>query len=147
MKYFNAEMIEKAKTVKSAEELLELVKANGVEMTADEAATYFAQLNPKSGELSDDELDNVAGGACASDSTGRAVVTSGCQCFTGQFQPNSVLSPEEFAIKRPVYRKDFLARTDNLEIRALWCQFAAKDTCGSCIHLEFEGGIGVCGKS
>ena len=147
MKYFNAEMIEKAKTVKSAEELLELVKANGVEMTADEAATYFAQLNPKSGELDDNDLDNVSGGACTSKSTGRTVVTSGCQCFTGQFQLNSTLSPEEFAIKRPVYRKDFLARTDNLEIRALWCQFAAKDTCGSCIHLEFEGNTGVCGKS
>lgn len=48
MKNFNAEMIEKAKTAKSTEELLELAKANGVEMTADEAATYFAQLNPKS---------------------------------------------------------------------------------------------------
>jgi hypothetical protein len=56
-------MIEKAKAAKSAEELLELAKANGVEMTADEAATYFAQLNPKSGELDDDDLDAVAGGA------------------------------------------------------------------------------------
>ena len=34
-------------------------------MTADEAATYFAQLNPKRGELDDDDLDAVAGGACA----------------------------------------------------------------------------------
>ena len=57
------EMIEKAKTAKSAEELFEIAKAGGVEMTADEAATYFAQLNPKSGELDDDDLDNVAGGA------------------------------------------------------------------------------------
>ena len=57
------EMIEKAKAAKSAEELLEIAKAGGVEMTASEAATYFAQLNPKSGELDDDELDNVAGGA------------------------------------------------------------------------------------
>ena len=63
MKNSTPEMIEKAKAAKSAEELLELAKANGVEMTADEAATYFAQLNPKSGELSDDDLDNVAGGA------------------------------------------------------------------------------------
>ena len=62
MKNFNAEMIEKAKTVKSAEELLEFAKANGVEMTEDEAATYFAQLNPKSGELDADDLDNVSGG-------------------------------------------------------------------------------------
>ena len=65
MKNFNAEMIEKAKVAKSVEELLELAKANGVEMTADEATIYFAQLNPKSGELSDDDLDAVAGGACA----------------------------------------------------------------------------------
>ena len=65
MKNFNAEMIEKAKAAKSAEELLELAKASNVEMTADEAATYFAQLNPKSGVLDDDDLDAVAGGACA----------------------------------------------------------------------------------
>ena len=61
---FNAEMIEKAKVAKTAEELYEIAKANGVEMTADEVATYFAQLNPKSGELNDDDLDSVAGGAC-----------------------------------------------------------------------------------
>ena len=67
MKNFNIEMIEKAKAVKSAEELLELAKANGVEMTADEAATYFAQLGPKSVELNDDDLDAVAGGGCNDD--------------------------------------------------------------------------------
>ena len=58
MKNFNAEMIERAKVAKSAEELLEIAKANNIEMTADEAATYFAQLNPKSGELSDDGDDD-----------------------------------------------------------------------------------------
>ena len=63
MKNLTPEMIEKAKTAKSAEELFEIAKTDGMEMTADEAATYFAQLNPKSGELDDDELDNVAGGA------------------------------------------------------------------------------------
>ena len=63
MKNLKPEMIEKAKAAKSAEELLELAKENNVEMTADEAATYFAQLGPKSGELDDDDLDNVAGGA------------------------------------------------------------------------------------
>ena len=62
MKNLTPEMIEKAKAAKSAEELLEVAKANGVEMTADEAATYFAQLNPQSGELDDDDLDGVSGG-------------------------------------------------------------------------------------
>ena len=64
MKNLTPEMIEKAKAAKSAEELLALAKENNVEMTADEAATYFAQLNPTSGELDDDDLDAVAGGAC-----------------------------------------------------------------------------------
>ena len=63
MKNLTPEMIEKAKAAKSAEELLDLAKENNVEMTADEAKTYFAQLNPKSGELNDDDLDAVAGGA------------------------------------------------------------------------------------
>ena len=62
MNNLTPEMIEKAKVAKTAEELYEIAKANNIEMTADEAATYFAQLTPKSGELDDDDLDNVAGG-------------------------------------------------------------------------------------
>ena len=65
MKNLTPEMIEKAKAAKSAEELLPLAKEYNIEMTADEAKIYYAQLNPKSGELDDDDLDSVAGGACA----------------------------------------------------------------------------------
>ena len=60
MKY-SKELIEKAKTAKTAEELLAMAKAENIEMTAEEAAKYFAELH-KTGELSDEELDNVAGG-------------------------------------------------------------------------------------
>ena len=55
------ELLEKAKAAKSAEELLALAKNEGIELTAEQAAKAFAELN-KSGELSDEELDNVAGG-------------------------------------------------------------------------------------
>ena len=87
MKNITPEMIEKAKAAKTAAELLALAKDNGVEMTADEAATYFAQLSPKSGEISDDELDSVAGGACQSKEKPfekKVRVTSGqtCKCGT-----------------------------------------------------------------
>lgn len=58
---FSKELIEKAKTAKSAEELLAMAKAENIELTEEEAAKAFAELN-KSGELSDEELDNVAGG-------------------------------------------------------------------------------------
>ena len=57
------ELLEKAKTAKSAEELLEMAKAENIELTEEQAAKAFAELN-KTGELSDEELDNVAGGGC-----------------------------------------------------------------------------------
>ena len=58
---FSNEMIEKAKTAKTAEELLAMAKAEKIELTEEEATKAFAELN-KNGELSDEELDNVAGG-------------------------------------------------------------------------------------
>lgn len=67
MQCFDDKMIQNAKAAKSATELLEFAKANGVKLTKEEASAYFKQLNPKCGELDDDELDNVAGGACSQD--------------------------------------------------------------------------------
>ena len=67
MKNLTTELIAKAKAAKSAEELFEIAKANNVEMTEEEAKTYFAQLNAN-GAVSDDELDIVAGGlGCPND--------------------------------------------------------------------------------
>ena len=86
MTNFTPELVEKAKAAASAEQLLEIAKAAGVEMTPAEAATYFAQLNPKSGELDDDDLDAVSGGACegyeaTKERYDRAIiVTSGQTC-------------------------------------------------------------------
>ena len=55
------EMMAKAKTAKSMQELLEMAKAENIELSAEEAEKAFEKLN-KSGELSDEELDNVSGG-------------------------------------------------------------------------------------
>ena len=66
MKKFTPDLIATAKTAKSAEELWELAKANNVELTEEEAKTYFEQLSAI-GAVSDDELDAVAGGACGND--------------------------------------------------------------------------------
>ena len=55
------ELLKKAKTAKTAEELLELAKAENIELSAEQAAKAFAEMN-KTGELSDEELDNVSGG-------------------------------------------------------------------------------------
>ena len=61
MNNLTPELIAKAKAAKSAQELLELAKANNVDLTETEAKTYFEQLNAN-GAVSDDELDIVAGG-------------------------------------------------------------------------------------
>ena len=60
----NKELLSKAKEAKTPEELLTLAKENGTELTEAEAKTYFDLLHPQTGELSDDELDNVSGGGC-----------------------------------------------------------------------------------
>ena len=58
---FTDEMLEKAKTAKSAEELLAMAKAENIALTEEQAAKAFAELK-RSGEIADEELDNVAGG-------------------------------------------------------------------------------------
>jgi predicted ribosomally synthesized peptide with nif11-like leader len=107
MKNLTPEMIEKAKAAKSAEELLEIAKANGVEMTAEEAATYFAQLNPKSGELDDDDLDNVAGGGCGSSDDNtiyeKVRVTSGETCPKCGTNIVSLLKAPEWSTNGPYF--------------------------------------------
>ena len=55
------ELLEKAKTAKTAEELLAMAKAENIELTEEQAEKAFAELN-RTGELSDEELDNVSGG-------------------------------------------------------------------------------------
>ena len=65
MKNFNAEMIEKAQAAKSAEELFELAKAEGIDITEDEARKYFEQINLP--DLDDELLDMVSGGAIVSE--------------------------------------------------------------------------------
>ena len=78
------ELLEKAKTAKTAEELLAMAKAEKIELTEEEATKAFAELN-KTGELSDEELDNVAGGGCgdsnkSGDTPKYSVGQRGCTC-------------------------------------------------------------------
>ena len=60
----NNEIRTKAKAAKTPEELIEIATENDVEMTEESAKAYFDLLHPKTGEMSDDELDNVSGGGC-----------------------------------------------------------------------------------
>ena len=63
---FTPELIAAAKTADSPEALIAMAKEQGVTLSDSEAALYFRQLHESSGELTDDELDTVSGGACGS---------------------------------------------------------------------------------
>ena len=56
----NNEIFAKLKEAKSAEELVEIAKANGAEITAENAQKLFSQIS--GGELSEDDLEKIAGG-------------------------------------------------------------------------------------
>ena len=59
------EQIEKALACKDAEELMRIAKADGYEMTVEEAEAYIAELSDF--ELDDETLSKAAGGACDDD--------------------------------------------------------------------------------
>lgn len=114
------ELSQKAKAAKSAEELLSLAKENGLELTSEEAAAYFAQLN-KGGELSDEELSNVAGGGCHQ-KDGRLVVTIRYSC-------------ENFICKH-------CGRTYSQSHKHAGVPISPG--CDICKYMSYEGGLWLC---
>jgi len=55
------ELISKAKTARSAEELIKIAEGEGVKLEEKDAEAFFTKLNQPE-ELADEELDAVAGG-------------------------------------------------------------------------------------
>ena len=134
---FTPELIEKARQANSPEELLSLAKENNIELSEDKAKEYFERLN-KSGELADEELNNVSGGGCDIKKGGKkyTVVTKWCECFTGQHDINTLTNGK-------------FKRDDNHSLRKIWWNFSVGryNHCGTCTHLAFKGGTGYCDLS
>jgi len=130
------ELIEKAKVAKTAEELLALAKENGIELTEESAKAYFEQLH-KNGELSENELENVAGGGCYRD--GKLVVThmNGCnywRCYScgEKTTTNTGLIFYDNLIPGTYYHA---CKTDSTPIAAV---------CGNCKYSDSDAGLLVC---
>ena len=124
----NKELLEKARQANSAEELLALAKENNVEFTQEQAEAYFDQMN-KSGELSDDELDNVAGGTCYKGK--RPVVTLGNRC-------------ERWICK---YCGETLGDCDNIQGNQHECSVErnwVNIICSSCKYCKYENALWLC---
>ncbi len=126
----NEELIAKARQASSSEEIMKIAEENDIEMCKEEAEMIYKQLHT-SGEVSDEELESVAGGGCKG-SGGLTIVTSACKCFNGQFEQAD------------------LSRSSDMQI--MWSVFSGggnntKKVCGECKHLVFKSGIGYCGVS
>ena len=119
----NNEIRAKAKAAKTPEELIEIAKENDVEMTEESAKAYFDLLHPKTGEISDDELDEVAGGACYR-GDGRMVTTVANLC-------------REWRCKKDGSRME----SDH---RPICCKCGKTAFCSSCKFCTYEKGLWLC---
>lgn len=68
---YSAELIKLARAAKTPEELQSLAEEHQIVLSEEQAKAYFDRLN-QAGALSDEELDNVAGGGCG-DSSGSGI--------------------------------------------------------------------------
>ena len=116
----NNEILAKAKAAKTPEELIEIARENDVEMTEESAKAYVDLLHPKTGEMSDDELDNVAGGACYR-GDGRMVTTVANLC-------------REWRCKKDGSRME----SDH---RPICCKCGKTAFCSNCKFCTYEKGL------
>ena len=119
----NKELLAKAKNAKTPEELIALAKENGTEMTEESAEAYCNLLHPQNGEVSDDELDNVAGGGCHNG--GKLVVSVMHYC-------------DEWRCKDDGSQCDI----DGILVNCNTCRVAAY--CFSCKYCSYEKGLWLC---
>ncbi len=123
----NKELISKAKTAKTPEELLCLAKENGEEMTEEGAKAYFELLHPKTGEIADDELENVSGGNCYN--SGRLVVTTQFYCWDWQCKSGC----EKDIVETSAFPHHAVCKNCG---NIYWCKF--------CKYCSYERGLWLC---
>ncbi len=133
----NEELLKKARGASSPEELLKLAKENGMEEFTEESAKAYFETLHRSGELSDDELENAAGG-CSSG--GRKVVTLGNVCSNYDFwRCKHCLAPYQGCHcniwKRPTSLDDAIGVTMTANVIG---------TCATCGYCSYEKGTWYC---
>lgn len=79
---YSKELIKKAMSVSSSEELVAVAKESNIDLSPEKANEYFARFH-SAGEVADDELDNVAGG------------TNKCEAPPSQYEHEDGVHPPE----------------------------------------------------
>ena len=130
------EMIQKAMSAGSPEELLKMALDAGMTGFTEENARAYYSLMHQSGEITDEELENAAGG-CKSNK--RRVVTLGyiCPVNYGGWKCKDCLAPNN--VCKCWLQPPELSRKFHASIFA-WCA----DTCSTCAWCSYESGIWYC---
>ena len=126
---FSKELLTKAKAAPSGEALFALARENGIPMTQEEADAYFTELH-KTGELSDDELENVTGGGCRKN--GHLVVTIyySCDLFRCKKHPGQPLKWVLDPCGGDMYEGCYICGN--------------KKECYGCYYCKYTGGLWLC---
>lgn len=118
------ELIEKAKKCATKEELLKLAKLEEIDLSDEAANTLIASFKSNNGELSDQELDNVAGGTCYGngwDGIYRPIVTdtNNCKFFTVVYIGNDSWS--RICPNCTYYSKNNEKNSKGISVFSGWC--------------------------
>ncbi len=162
----NNELLNKARAAKSPEELLKLARENGMgesEFDEKSAEAYF-DLIQRRGELSDDELENAAGGCRKG---GKLVVSKGLVCaLADKAWPGNRTEPyfgswrcktcKEIPGRGKLYNDPTRKGNCSCNRRTLsrtaydWgasFDFEAVGVCGSCDRCQYIDGVWICSIS
>ncbi len=132
----NNELLNKAKEAKTPEELLKIAQENGMTDFSEENAKVYFDLVNRSGELSDTELENAAGG-CKKD--GKRVVTLGLEC-PGYYSNNN---NAHLWLCKKCKKPDFQCSCYG-DISPNAFQFNRKNQCETCEHCKYVKGLWLC---
>ena len=126
---FSKEQIKKAKNCATLEEFKTLAKAEGFDLTEEEAENYFSAT--RGGELSDDDLDKISGGTKYS---------------TGVDGPEGYHNYAIVTLLNAAPKKCFDKGVLPINRRATEEDVFYATTCGTCKYRFTKNGISYCSK-
>ena len=146
----NNEILAKAKAAQSPEELLQLARENGMSDFTEENAKGYFEVMHKSGELSDEELEQAAGGCKKG---GRTVVTVLNSCSHWRCDAcNFHMLPSRSSGSNLAPRASYLPEESLRGCRGYGVGYFEssayhKHHCDCCYYCSYEGGMWYCNNS
>ena len=131
------EIIAQVNAAGSPEEILKVLRDNGVENFTEVKAKLYFDFIHKHGEVSDEEIENAVGGC---NTYGHPTVTCDQNCNCGRWEQGF-----EYDYETRWYNA---IRLDNQALREVWHALTVggpkAHKCGNCRHVGFNSGLGFC---